>query len=320
MDIQRWIARRELNWQRLDSLLNQIEKKGLKSLRTTEVKELSNLYHLIVGDLTSARAHNLNRHLIQNLQALKARAYKQVNQGARQKKYLRAVKFYSWGLPATVQQTFPYIAVATALFILGILAAWLYIWQDPNFISLILPSRIISKVRDDGKLWMDSVVGIEPLICSGITINHNLKVCFSAVAGGITAGVFTIYVMVFNGLLIGAVANLVSQNNLAYPFWAFIFPHGSLELPAIILAGSAGLLISKAILFPGQYCHLDAIKIYGSQAIKLVFGIVPMLVVAGLIEGFFSPNPNVPNPIKYLTGIALFVILIIYFSRKSANS
>ncbi|AFY55931.1 uncharacterized membrane protein [Rivularia sp. PCC 7116] len=320
MDIQRWIARREPNWQRLDSLLNQIEKKGFNSLRRKEVKELSSLYHLVVGDLTSARTQNLNHHLIQNLQALKTRACKQVDRGWRRQKYLRALKFYSWGLPATVQQTFPYIVVTTALFILGILVAWLYIWQDPNFISLILPSRIVSKVREDGELWMDSIVGVEPLICSGITINHNLKVCFSAIAGGITAGAFTVYVIVFNGLLIGAVANLVSQNNLAYPFWAFIFPHGSLELPAIILAGSAGLLISKAILFPGKYCHLDAMKFYGSQAIKLVFGIVPMLVIAGLIEGFMSPNPNIPNPIKYLTGIGLLMTLIVYFSRKSANS
>ena len=316
MNIQRWIARREPNWQRLDSLLRQIEKKGLKSLGAKEIRELASLYRSVAADLARARTQNLGNTLTQNLQSLTTRAYTQVYQGSRRQEWLGAVKFYRWGLPAIVRQTSPYIALATALFLLGGLVAWWYAWQDPTFMSLIVPPGIISKVRDDGELWMGSIVGVEPLASSGITIN-NLRVSFGAVAGGITAGAFTVYLMVFNGLLIGAVATLVGQNNLAYPFWAFVLPHGSLELPAIFLAGGAGLLIGKAILFPGKYRRLDAIKVHGSQAVQLVFGIVPMLIIAGIIEGFFSPNPSIPDPIKYLTGLGLFVLLIMYFSQKS---
>ncbi len=319
MDIQRWIARREPNWQRLDSLLRRIEKKGLKSLEAREIGELANLYSSVIADLTSARTQNLGNLLVENLHTLKTRAYKQIDKGSPRQEPLGIVKFYSRGLPAIVQQTFPYIALATALFLLGALIAWLCIWQEPSFMSRVVPLRIISKVRDDGELWTASIVGVEPLVCPGITIN-NLKVSLSAVAGGITAGAFTIYIIVFNGLLIGAVATLVGQNNLAYPFWAFVFPHGSLELPAILLAGGAGLLISKAIFFPVKSRRFDAIKLHFSQAIKLVFGIVPMLIIAGIIEGFFSSNPSIPNPIKYLTGLCLFVILVMYFSRKSVNS
>ena len=149
---------------------------------------------------------------------------------------------------------------------------------------------------------------------------NNLRNSLGTVLGGITAGVFTVYVIVFNGLLIGTVATLVGQNNLAYPFWAFVFPHGSLELPAILLAGGAGLLIAKAILLPGKYSRLNAIKRHTCQAIQLLFAIVPMLIIAGIIESFFSPNPNIPNPIKYLTGIGLFLLLIIYFRQKPVNS
>jgi uncharacterized membrane protein SpoIIM required for sporulation len=145
---------------------------------------------------------------------------------------------------------------------------------------------------------------------------NNILVSFGAVAGGITAGLYTIYLLVFNGLLIGAIGALVGQNNLAYPFWAFVFPHGALELPAIFLAGGSGLLLARAILFPGQYRRLDALKFYGSLAVQLVFGIVPMLIFAGLIEGFFSPNPVIPDPIKYLAGMGLFVLLVRYCSRK----
>ncbi|HEY9710979.1 MAG TPA: stage II sporulation protein M, partial [Oculatellaceae cyanobacterium] len=200
-------------------------------------------------------------------------------------------------------------------FLLGTLIAWWFCWQDPVFMSLIVPESLIEKVRDRHELWMGSIVGIEPLASTGIMIN-NLKVSFAAVAGGITGGAFTLYILIFNGLNIGAIGTLVGQNNLAYPFWAFVFPHGSLELPAIFFAGGAGLLIGRALLFPGKYRRMDALKFYGSQAVQLVFGIVPMLIIAGTIEGFFSPSPVVPEPFKYLVGILLFTLLVIYCSRK----
>ncbi|QMS88292.1 stage II sporulation protein M [Nostoc edaphicum CCNP1411] len=317
MNIQRWIARREPNWQRLDALLRQIEKKGLKSLRAAEIRELASLYRSVAADLARARTQQIGNTLIQSLQSLTTRAYTQIYQGSRRQEWQAILEFYRWGLPSVVQKTFVYIAAATALFLLGGLVAWWYSWQNPSFMPLIVPENLITKVRDEQKLWMGSIVGIEPLASSGIMIN-NLAVSFGAVAGGITAGLYTAYLMVFNGLLIGAVSTLVAQNNLAYPFWAFVFPHGSLELPAIFFAGGAGFLLARAILFPGKYRRGDALKFYGSQAVQLVFGIVPMLIIAGVIEGFFSPNPSVPDAVKYLAGIGLFVILVMYCSRKKS--
>jgi uncharacterized membrane protein SpoIIM required for sporulation len=318
MNIQRWIARREPNWLRLDDLLKQIDKKGIKSLRDKEICELASLYRTVAADLSRARTQQLGNTLIQNLQSLTTRAYNQIYQGSRRQEWQGVLDFYAWGFPAAVQQAFPYIAFATALFFLGLLIAWWYAWQDPSFMSLIVPESLIRKVRDERKLWMGSIVGIEPLASSGITIN-NIMVSFSATAGGIVGGAYTFYIMLFNGLLIGAIATLVGQNNLAYPFWAFVLPHGSLELPAIFFAGGAGFLIARAILFPGKYKRLDALKFYGSQAAQLVFGIVPMLMIAGTIEGFFSPNPSVPEPLKYLVGTGLFMTLIVYCSRRKTN-
>ncbi|MDZ8084818.1 MAG: stage II sporulation protein M [Nostoc sp. DedQUE12b] len=315
MNIQRWIARREPNWQRLDALLRQIEKKGLKSLRAAEIRELASLYRSVAADLARARTQQIGNTLIQSLQSLTTRAYTQIYQGSRRQEWQAILEFYRWGLPSVVQKSFVYIAMATALFLLGALVAWWYSWQNPSFMPLIVPESLITKVRDEHKLWMGSIVGVEPLASSGIAIN-NLSVSFGAVAGGITGGAYTAYLMVFNGLLIGAVSTLVGQNNLAYPFWAFVFPHGSLELPAIFFAGGAGFLLAKAILFPGKYRRGDALKFYGYQAAQLVFGIVPMLIIAGAIEGFFSPNPNVPDAIKYLAGIGLFILLVLYCKRK----
>jgi uncharacterized membrane protein SpoIIM required for sporulation len=317
VNIQRWIARREPNWKRLDVLLKQVEKKGTKSLKATEIKELASLYRSVSADLARGRTNQVGNTLVQDLQRLTSRGYSQIYQGSRRQDWQEAVEFCRWGFPAVVQQTFAYIAAATGIFLVGALIAWWYAWQDPAFVSIVVPEELIKKVRDDHQLWMGSIVGWEPLASSGIMIN-NLKVSFAAAGGGITAGLFTVYILAFNGVLIGAIATLVGQNNLAYPFWAFVLPHGSLELPAIFFAGAAGLLIARAILFPGKYRRIDALKYYGSQAAQLVFGIVPMLVIAGTIEGFFSPSPVIPSPIKYVAGIGIFTLLVMYCSRRKS--
>jgi uncharacterized membrane protein SpoIIM required for sporulation len=319
MNIQRWIGRKEVNWQRLDALLKKLETKGLKSLRAGEIRELASLYRSVAADLARARTQKVGQTLTQSLQSLTTRAYTQIYQGSRRQEWQAVVDFYLWGFPSVVQKTFLYIVIATALFLFSALIAWWYAWQDPSFLPLIVPDHLISQVRDERKLWMGSIVGIEPLASTNIMIN-NISVSFGAVAGGISAGLYTAYLMVFNGLLIGAIGTLVGQNNLAYPFWAFVFPHGALELPAIFFAGGAGFVIAKAILFPGQYRRWDALKLSGSLAVKLVFGIVPLLVIAGMIEGFFSPNPIVPDVIKYLTGLILFMLLFMYCRRQKQSN
>ena len=318
MNVQRWIATQEPNWKRLDNLLQKAEKKGIKSLSALEIKDLASLYRSVSADLARARTNKVGVTLTQDLQKLTSRSYNQIYQGHHRQEWQAVKEFYLWRFPQLVRENWIYIALATGIFWLAGIIGWWYAWQDPVFISITVPPSLIHKVRDGGELWMGSIVGIEPLASSGITIN-NLLVSFAAVAGGITAGTYTIFILAFNGLSVGVIATLVGQNNLAYPFWAFVFPHGALELPAIFLAGGAGLLIGKAIVFPGKYRRLYALRLNGVKAAQLLFGIVPMLVIAGAIEGFFSPNPVIPNPIKYLVGISLFCSLVAYCNRQHGS-
>ncbi len=318
MNIQRWIARREPNWKLLDQLLKQIEKQGLKSLKADEIGSLASLYRSVSADLARARTHSVGNTLIQDLQNLTARGYNQIYQGDRQKDKKAIIDFYLWGLPQVIQETWAYIGLAFSIFMLGAFIAWWFSWQDPSFMALIVPESLISMVRDEGKLWMGRILGNQPMASSGIMIN-NLSVSFYAIAGGATFGAFTFYSMFFNGLLIGAIAVLVGQNALAFPFWAFVFPHGSLELPAIFMAGGAGLLIARALLLPGKYRRMDALRIYGAKAAQLVYGIIPMLLIAGAIEGFISPNPAIPDIFKYIIGTLIFVLLILYCQRRQPN-
>jgi len=315
MNVQRWIARREADWTDLSKLLARAEKQGLRSLSAQEIHRLASLYRSVSADLARARTQQVSKRLTQDLQQLTGRAYSQVYQGSRRQEWQAVLDFYRWGFPETVQDSAGYIALAIALFVLAGAVAWWLAWTDPAFMPLIVPPPIISQVRDNQELWMGSIVGIEPFASSSIMIN-NIRVSFAAIAGGITAGVFTTYIMLLNGCLIGAIGALVTQNNLAYPFWAFVFPHGSLELPAIFIAGGSGFLLGRALLFPGQMRRIDALKHYGQQAARLVYGIIPLLVIAGIIEGFFSPNPGIPDAMKYLVGNGLLIGLVVYLQRR----
>ncbi|NEP17596.1 MAG: stage II sporulation protein M [Leptolyngbya sp. SIO4C1] len=326
MNIKRWIARREPSWQQLDGLLRQAESRGLKSLDTAQIKTLASLYRSVSGDLARARTQQVGPETVRQLQQLTSRSYSQIYQGSRRQDWRAAIAFYRYGFPAVVQQCWGYIAIAALLFGLSGLIGWWYGWQDPAFLSLVLGPDFVEQVRATQELWTVSILGREPVASSAIMIN-NISVALRAICGGVAfylptvpmvtpPGVFTLFLMSFNGLMIGAVATLVAQTNLAYELWAFVLPHGALELPAIFLAGGAGLLLARGILLPGRYRRLDALRIYGLQAAKLVYGIVPMLVIAGVIEGFFSPSPFVPAPFKYLTGAILLLLLTLYCLQR----
>lgn len=320
MNIPRWLARREQSWRQLERLLKKVEKQGLKALQAEEIQALASLYRSASADLARARTQQAGQLITQKLQTLVSRAYAQIYQGSRQQEWAAVRQFYLWGFPAAVQRARGYIALAVALFFgAALISAWLAS-RDPSFFALAgVPDAIISQVRDRQELWTGSILGVEPFASSYIMVN-NIRVAFEAVAGGITFGLRTVYIVLLNGLLLGAIGTLVGQNNLAFPFWAFVFPHGALELPAIFLAAAAGFLIARALLFPAPYRRIDALKLYGQQAAQLVFGIVPLLMIAGVIEGFFSPSPLVPSLIKYAVGTALLVGLIAYLGRQSTSS
>jgi uncharacterized membrane protein SpoIIM required for sporulation len=140
-------------------------------------------------------------------------------------------------------------------------------------------------------------------------------VSFLAFGGGMLAGVATLYIMAFNGLLIGGLSGLTAHYGLAGELWTFVIGHGVIELSVIMMAGGAGLRLGWAILHPGEYQRRAALALAANRAVRLMIGTVPLLVVAGMIEGFISPNEFIPAPVKWgvglLTGALLYSYLLL---------
>src|SRR5699024_8082493 len=127
-----------------------------------------------------------------------------------------------------------------------------------------------------------------------------------AFAGGITFGILTVYIMIYNGLIVGALAGLFWHSGSSYVFWAYIVPHGVIELLAIFIAGGAGLLMGYKLLVPGQLKRSVQLKHHALRSVQLLLGTIPLLVIAGIIEGFITPA-DLSLETKYLVAfITLF--------------
>jgi uncharacterized membrane protein SpoIIM required for sporulation len=151
---------------------------------------------------------------------------------------------------------------------------------------------------------------MKPTASSAIMTN-NLSVAFVTFASGIVGGLGPLYMMITNGLLIGVIGGACWMAGMSDKLWAFVSLHGVLELPAIWIAAGAGLLIGKGLLFPGWLPRKQSLAIAGGEAVKLLAGVIPMLFVAGILEGFVSPT-DVPAMVRYPMAGLLFALLLTY--------
>jgi uncharacterized membrane protein SpoIIM required for sporulation len=219
------------------------------------------------------------------------------------------VRFYGETYPRIFRETLAQTTIALLIFLVTGLATWVITIHDQGFAHRVLGPQMMETI-EQRKMWTDSIVTIKPIASSGIMTN-NLTVAFTAFAMGITAGLGTIYMMATNGVLIGVIGAATWRAGMALQLWSFVAAHGVLELPAIFIAGGAGLEIARGMLFPGMLPRKESLARAGGRGVRLLLGTVPMLVIAGVIEGFFSPS-NAPVAMKFALAAVLFTALLSY--------
>lgn len=306
-----WIQRRKVHWERLESLLKTCEKKGVKSLSRSELQELTLLYRQTAADLSALREDVSGRQLCEHVNRLLGRAHNTIYFGKRGS-ISGAYGFFRNEYPALFRRHLRLFLVALGLFVIGGVAGAVVTAAKPDFPLHVIGPEMVRKI-EHREMWSDSIVAIKPLASSGIMTN-NISVAFATFAFGIT-GVVTAYMLLFNGLLMGIIGTACFRSGMSLSLWSFVAPHGVLELPAIFIAGAAGLLIAKGLLFPGTLPRRLSLQRSGAEAIRLLLGVIPMLVVAGLVEGFVSPS-RLPASLKFGVGGALISMLLLYLNSR----
>src|SRR5271170_535009 len=303
----RWLEKRKPYWARLEELV-QISGRGVSALSHSELQELGLLYRQTASDLAVVREDASSKQLALYLNQLLGRGHNLIYHGHKTK-VSAIVRFYGVTYPQIFRQTLPQTLLATAIFFVCGIASWAVAAHDPGFAHRLLGPDMMETI-ERREMWTHSIVTIKPLASSGIMTN-NLTVAFSAFAFGITAGLGTIWMMVFNGLLIGVIGAATWKAGMALQLWSFVAPHGVLELPAIFIAGGAGFEVARGMLFPGLLPRRQSLAQAGGRGARLFLGTIPLLIAAGVIEGFFSPS-NAPIFMKFTLAAVLFASLLSY--------
>jgi uncharacterized membrane protein SpoIIM required for sporulation len=317
--IEEFIESRRPRWKRLESLILALEKGKARQLNDSDLSDIGRLYREATADLARLQAFEKEgshpEELAVYLNHLVARAHGQIYRTPTPG-WAVLWNFLKSTFPKTFRQTAFWTIFALVIFLLASIYGFWAALSDDSFIPLIVSPHIIKQV-EQGEVWFDSILAVRPLASSKIMTN-NISVTFLAFALGMTFGFGTFFIMVLNGLMLGTVAGLCHLHGLDVPFWSFVLPHGVIELSAIFIAGGAGFLLGTALLVPGDLPRKEALVQKGRQAVRLVLGCVPLLIVAGIVEGFFSPA-HISPWIKFLMAGLLLALFLSYLLLPTAH-
>lgn len=312
MQEQEFIASSREIWERLEATLEGRSGRGVSRLSAPELRQLHEDYRRAAADLAYAQTHYPGSRTQSYLNGLVGLAHTELY-GASPRRVASLWRFMAVGYPRLVRARWREVALSAAL-LLGALAIGLLLaYVNYPLARVFIPEALRDGVGDRVEQGADASAlsaSIAPVLTAGITAN-NIQVALLAFAGGMTLGLLTVYSMVQNGLLLGALAGVFAKGGSAVLFWSMILPHGSLELPAIILAGASGLILARALISPGDLPRMTALRHNSPDAARLVLGSIPLFAIAGIIEGFFTPSQIDPL-LKLAFGALMTGLLFAY--------
>lgn len=302
-----FIKKNTIIWSELEDFYTRIQKKSLKSMPSIEIKRFLHLFKLSSHDLAYARTHFPKSSTENYLNSLVGRCNHHVY-AVRKFSIGELLQYFSSGFPKLLKENKWYISCSFVFFALGFILSLIMVLYNDGNAALFLPGDMIDGIKS-GKMgdggWN------YPLMSSYIMTN-NISVSLRAFVFGITLGLGTIYVLFFNGTMLGALTALVYLYSKPLEYWSLILPHGIIELTAIFISGGAGLIIARSILLPCDLTRRHSLVRGAKKAVSLVPGIILMLIAAGIIEGFFTPLV-ISALWKLIFAAITLVALAIYF-------
>ncbi|MFS0673297.1 stage II sporulation protein M [Ornithinibacillus sp. 179-J 7C1 HS] len=307
MDIKQFIKLHREDWKELEHYITLLSK-SRKHISSATISEFDRLYQKVSQHLSYSQTYFPDDDVTFYINELVGKSHNllyknQVTSG----KQIR--DFFTKKFVGLLFEQWKFIITAAFLFFIGGLAGFLAIMEDPLHLYSVLPSDVSQNV--DPERLGEGHDAVDSSLMSAEIMTNNIQVAILAFASGITFGLLTVYLMVYNGLLVGALAGLFWHYDMSYEFWAYIVPHGMIELTAIFIAGGAGLLMGYKLFVPGSYSRAYQLKYHGKRSVQLFLGTVPLFVIAGIIEGFITPA-SISLEAKYIVAGITVIGMIAY--------
>ena len=315
----------EASWSALEEILEGLESGRSRDKPTAEsIRRLPSLYRDVCQHLALAQSRCYSAGLIEKLRYLALRAHHQLyKREFRIGK--RMLEFMVSDFPVTLRNHQRLFWMAFLLFFGPGILFGTACYVSPDLVYSIIDDSSVAQMEymynPDAEHRLGRQEGMEDasrVSMFGFYVYNNTGIGFRTFAGGILAGLGTLFFLVFNGLVIGSIAGYLTELGYGETFWGFVIGHGAFELLAIVISGMAGLLLGKAIIAPGNRRRIEALRLNAGEAVILISGAAGMFFIAALLEAFWSPLA-IPAAIKFAVGALLWLLASLYLFYTGRN-
>lgn len=311
--------RHAAEWQAFDRMLSRLEqprRKPTPQMAALPLGEFPAAYRRLCQHLAIARARRYSGPLLERLNQLALRAHQQLYRVPR-RRWRAVLDFLLADFPRQVRAEARLFWLCAALFYLPLIGMGLATHQAPELIySLMTPGMVASLeanyAPDQAKA--EDRAASQDWLMFGFYIRNNIGIGFRTFAGGLLFGAGAAFVLVFNGVFIGAVFGYLTARGYIETLYAFVAGHGAFELTGIVLAGVAGMKLGWALVAPGRRSRAEALRQAATDGARLILGVTALLLLAAFIEAFWSSNQAIPSTIKYLVGGLGWLLVIVYLT------
>jgi uncharacterized membrane protein SpoIIM required for sporulation len=296
-------------WQEFEAFLENPAKSPFPA------EEMPPRYRRICQSLALAADRQYSPELVDRLNQLALRGHHALYRN-RRRESRRVLEFLLAGFPALVRAEWRLVLAASLLFFGPLLGLIAVLQAYPEFVHYLLaPEQIANfhQMYDPANHRLGSREADSSLMMFGFYLWNNIRIGFQTFAGGMLAGVGSIWFLAANGVVIGAVAGYLTQIGYTQTFWSFVAGHSSLELLAIAIAGAAGLRLGMAVISPGNRSRRAALVAAAKPAVRLMYGAAMMFLAAAFVEAFWSPITEFGFQTKIVAGAAGWALLLAYF-------
>lgn len=282
--------------------------------------QLANAYIDLTADLAFAQTHYPTSRITIYLNNLSSALHNLIYRNKREK-WTRIISYWTIEVPLVMYEARKELRISLCIFVLSALIGIISALNDESFVRLILGNQYIDMTLNNianGEPMAVYNGANETVMFLGITIN-NIMVSFMTFAFGVLTSFGTGYILFQNGVMLGAFQTFFFQKGLLGESMLAIWLHGTLEIWAIIIAGAAGIALGNGWLFPGTYSRIESFRRGARKGLKIVVGTIPVFILAGFIEGYFTRHTEWPDFARLgiiLCSLAFIIYYYIYLPNK----